>query len=81
MSRTLDQVNHEYTNTLTLAGDKTYRARLLQLEAEGLYKQADKLNIEAGEFKKKDLAANTTPTEQKLDNTQEIADAVELVEQ
>lgn len=74
--RTSEIVNREYTNTLTLAGDKTYRARLLTLEAETLYKQADALNTEAGEIKKKVSAES--PTSDELSVTPEVVqDAIE----
>ncbi len=64
--RTLETVNQEYTNTLTLAGEKQYLIKRLSVELSNLNAKADKLNIEASEVKKKvtatsEITESTTP--------------------
>ncbi len=64
--RTLQTVNQEYTNTLTLAGEKQYLIKRLTLELSALNAKADQLNIEAGELKKKELAGKAISDDQKV---------------
>ena len=76
MSRTLEQINTEYSQTAMLLGDKTYKKLLLETEINNLVVQANKLDTEASELKKKSVEPieSTTPIEVNAQDAVEVVD-------
>lgn len=65
MSRTLEQINAEYTQTAVHLGDKTYRKLVIETEINTLVVTMNRLDTEAAELKKSlKPAENTTSTDE-----------------